>query len=81
MSGGTNDLDWDTVDIKVQVCDLASAASWGDAVILRFGARDGDTGVVRGFAPRLVRQIALRPASARHLRDMLARAVGSGTGS
>lgn len=75
MSDGNADLNWDVSDIRTQVCDLATARSEDDRIVLNFGARAADEAQVQAFGARLARRIALRPASARHLRDMLARAM------
>lgn len=74
MSDGNAELNWDVSDIRTQVCDLATARSVHDRVVLNFGTRAAEETQVQAFGARLARQIALRPASARHLRDMLARA-------
>lgn len=75
MREKNQNLAWDTSDMLTQVCDIATASAGGDHVVLGFGTRAMDEVQVRAFGARLVRRIALRPASAKHLRDMLARAV------
>lgn len=71
----SDDLSWDTSDIVTRTCDIATATTTADRVLLHFGTREADELQVQAFGARLLRQIALRPASARHLRDMLAQAV------
>jgi hypothetical protein len=75
MSDRDTELAWDTTDTRMQVCDMATAIATADQVVLNFGARATDDIQVQAFGVRLLRQIALRPASAKHLRDMLTRAV------
>jgi len=75
MSDGNGELNWDTSDIRTQICDLATARSLDDRIVLNFGARAADEAQVQAFGARLARRILLPPAAARHLRDMLARAV------
>ena len=70
----SDELSWDTTDTRTQVCDIATAATQ-EQVVLAFGARAADDLQVQAFGARLLRRIALRPASAKHLRDMLARAL------
>lgn len=76
MSG--TDLVWNTSDTRVQVCDVAVARPSAEGVVLSFGAREMDDHQVQAFTARLLRSIALRPESARHLRDMLAQALADG---
>ena len=71
----SDELSWDTTDTRTQVCDLATAAATQEQVVLAFGTRAADDLQVQAFGARLLRRIALRPASAKHLRDMLARAM------
>jgi len=71
----SDDLSWDTSDIVTRTCDIATATTTADRVLLHFGTREADELQVQAYGARLLRQIALRPASARHLRDMLAQAV------
>jgi len=66
---------WDTSDTRMQVCDLATATAQPDSIVLCFGAKEADEYQVQAFTARLLRRIALRPESARHLRDMLAHAL------
>ncbi len=80
MSQSSGDLHWDTTDMKVQLCDLVTATSRGEHVVLHFGARAADEVQVQAFGARLTRSIALRPASARHLRDMLAQVAAEDGG-
>ncbi len=77
MSGSTvqQGLLWDTDDTTTRACTLATAAATADTVILSFGVQDADDEQVLAVRPRLVRRIALRPASAKHLRDMLSQAM------
>lgn len=77
MSGSTvqQGLLWDTDDTTTRECTLATAAATKDTVILSFGVQDTDEEQVLAMRPRLVRRIALRPASAKHLRDMLSQAM------
>ncbi|MGE0222152.1 MAG: hypothetical protein AB7F35_28380 [Acetobacteraceae bacterium] len=63
---------WDNDDARTQGCTLATAVSRSDVIVLNFGARDGDDLHAQAFNPKRLRSIALRPASAKHLRDMLA---------
>jgi hypothetical protein len=77
MSGSTvqQGLLWDIDDTITRECTLATAAATSDSVILSFGVQDADDEQVLAVRPRLVRRIALRPASAKHLRDMLSQAM------
>lgn len=85
MSGSADEPVWDTADTRMQVCDIATAVSEGGTIVLSFGARETDDYQVQAFTARLLRAIALRPESARHLKDMLARALdprgGAGRGN
>ena len=71
----SDELSWDTAETVTRTCDIATATTTADRVVLLFGTREADESQVQAFGARLLRQIALRPASARHLRDMLAQAV------
>lgn len=75
MSEASSDPIWDTSDTRMQVCDIATATASTETVVLAFGAREADEYQVQAFSARLLQQIALRPESAKHLRDMLARAL------
>ncbi len=75
----SDELSWDTAETVTRTCDIATATTTADRVVLHFGTREADESQVQAFGARLLRQIALRPASARHLRDMLAQAVAPQT--
>jgi hypothetical protein len=71
----SDDLSWDISAVQTRVCDIATATATQEAVVLHFGTRAPDPLQVQAFGAELLTRIALRPASARHLRDMLAQAV------
>ena len=81
MSGKADELNWDTADTRTQACDIATASATTDQVVLNFGTRIADDLQAQAFGARLLRQIALRPASAKHLRDMLASVVAEKGGT
>ncbi len=65
-------LAWDTGAVRTQTVSLVTATATADAVVLSFGAQTTD--YAQGHAAlrtTLLSRIALRPASAKHLRDML----------
>ncbi|MGE0419679.1 MAG: hypothetical protein AB7O80_22985, partial [Acetobacteraceae bacterium] len=71
MSDGTDGkgLSWDTSAVETHACRLVAAAATADSVVLTFGTQATDHS--HGHAavqPRLIKRIALRPASAKHLR-------------
>lgn len=77
----SDELSWDTAETVTRTCDIATATTTADRVVLHFGTREADELQVQAYGARLLREIALRPASAKHLRDMLAQAVAPQPGA
>lgn len=69
-SGG---VQWDMGGMRTHASDVASATPGTDEVVLNFGVKRGADQVGGDVAVELLRQIGLRPNTAKHLHDMLAR--------
>jgi hypothetical protein len=70
QSGG---VQWDLAGMRTHASDIASAVAGPAEVVLNFGARHGADRLGGDVGVSLLQQVELRPLTARHLHDMLAR--------
>ena len=73
---GTATPRWDTSAMTSQHCALATATATDEEVILNFGAKVGLQDAGAAVSAELLRRIALRPVTAKHLKALLTRAIG-----
>ena len=68
---GPADVRWDTSTMASQFCDVTSITARGNELVLNFGVVQQSGSQPAELAVSLKRQVALRPMTARNLRDML----------
>jgi len=75
MAAQEPEITWETLEARLHACDVANAHAGVDGVTLNFGATWRPDESQAGVAVRMLQQIALRPQTAKNLRDLLARLI------
>jgi hypothetical protein len=69
--GHQPEVRWDLDGATTHICNVANSEAGPDDVVLNFGATQRDGESPAEVSVRMMRRIALRPLTARTLRDML----------
>jgi hypothetical protein len=66
---------WDRSAVGVHFSTIATATPIAGEVLLHFGVRDGIDRPGQQQGVKLLRRLAMRPMTAKHLHDMLSRLI------